>query len=129
MEQLTAEVLMVLARGAAGQGAWQSLVEQVRRRPAGDGVGPDATGLPELAAFETAPGDPVLAQRLADALRVRAERDPEFARRLAGLLPVRDGVRVDGTNTISGGQQGTAVQAQYIGTLHIGGPGGRGAAG
>ncbi|MFD5561240.1 hypothetical protein [Kitasatospora griseola] len=132
MEQLTAELLMMLAggaAGAAGRSAWQSLVALVRRRPAEDAAGQEATGLPELEAFEADPGNPARAQRLAEALTVRAERDPEFARRLVGCLPAPASVHVDGSNTISGGEQGTVVQAQYIGTIHIGDPGGRGAAG
>ncbi|MFD8478997.1 hypothetical protein [Kitasatospora sp. NPDC059673] len=133
MEQLTAELLMMLAggaAGAAGRSAWQSLVALVRRRPAEDAAGQDATGLPELEAFEADPGNRARAQRLADALMVRAEWDREFGRRLAGCLPARGSVHVDGSNTVSGGEQGTVVQAQYIGAIHnIGNPGGRGAAG
>ncbi|MFB7947472.1 hypothetical protein ACFC6L_21430 [Kitasatospora phosalacinea] len=132
MDQLTAELLMTLAGGAAGavgQSAWQSIVALVRR-PAGGVVGRDGTGLPELEAFEVDPGDPVRARRLADVLTVRAEREPEFARRLAGCLSASGGVRIDGSNSVSGGEQNVVVQAQYIGTIdNIGGSGGRGSAG
>ncbi|MFE2599443.1 hypothetical protein ACWCOZ_07690 [Streptomyces sp. NPDC001840] len=132
MDGITAELLMMMAGGAAGaagqgagQSAWQSLVALVRRRPVEGDPGQGTTGRRELEEFEADPENPVRAQGLADALVLRAGQDPEFARRLSGCLfgPGRTHMEV------SGGQQNNVVQAQYVGTLHISGSNGPAAAG
>lgn len=117
--------------GAAGQGAWQSLCELVRRRPAassdGDGDAHAVPGQGELEELRATPEDAGRARALARALTERAQRDAEFGRELDAWRDRHGGDSV--TMGIYGGTQGTVVQARHIGTLNLGSPGRPGAEG
>lgn len=127
MVPIAPELLMALAggtAGAAGEQIWTSLVNLVRRRP------PNAQpyGGSELTALTEGADRADRAAELAEALAVRARQDPAFAealaawRREAEALEGTRGGKGDVSNVVSGGTQGTVVQARDVhGSINLGG--------
>ncbi|MFG2500956.1 hypothetical protein ACGFSB_22430 [Streptomyces sp. NPDC048441] len=130
MEPIAPELLMALAggtAGAAGQQIWTTLRGLVLRRtdaePSGEG---------ELRALAAAVGSEeraARAERLVQVLAERARQDPVFADALRewrqnAIDVVRTGSG-DVHNEISGGRQGTVIQARDIhGDINLGNHGG-----
>ncbi|WP_324785159.1 hypothetical protein [Streptomyces sp. H51] len=127
MDPIAPELLMALAggtAGAAGEQIWTTLRNLVRRRPA-HGEPYDES---ELTALAEAPGSADRAAELADALALRARQDPAFAEALAAWRREAEALEGVGTgagdvhNEISGGTQGTVVQARDVhGSINFGG--------
>jgi hypothetical protein len=121
------ELLMALAggtAGAAGEQIWMSLRNLVRRRPSDA----EAYGEGELTALDQAADSTERATELAEALALRARQDPAFAEALAAWR--REAEALEGTrtgagdvrNVVSGGTQGTVVQARDVhGSINFGG--------
>ncbi|MEU6809395.1 hypothetical protein ABZ920_10375 [Streptomyces sp. NPDC046831] len=121
------ELLMALAggtAGAAGEQLWTSLLNLVRRRS------PDAAAHDggELTALTEGADRADRAAELAEALTLRARQDPAFAEALAAWR--READALEGTrsgagdvrNVVSGGTQGTVVQARDVhGGINLGG--------
>lgn len=102
------------AASGAGGGAWQSLRSLVTR----GGDGEEDRGRAALDRLEREPGDPGLAQELADALAERARQDPDFLRELRSLTRMHVEIT---------GNQHNVVVAEHIGTLNLDGRSGPGA--
>ncbi|WP_031510622.1 hypothetical protein [Streptomyces megasporus] len=127
METIAADLLVALASGtagAAGQHAWTSLRDLVRRRTAPEAA-PDAPDAPEdvpsgeeeFAALEERAESEERARALARALALRAAHDDAFRADLAAWRSTA-GEAVAGTgagdvhNEITGGTQGTVVMGR-----------------
>lgn len=134
MDSISAELLVTMATGAAGEAGrqlWAALSGLVRRRPA-EGEAPEpVTGEVELASLAEAPHDVERARALSEALGLRAEQDPWF---LDGLTRWHERARSletgqgDTSNTISGGtQHGPVLQGRDFSGITFNDPGQGGA--
>ncbi|MDN3264925.1 hypothetical protein QWJ26_35015 [Streptomyces sp. CSDS2] len=134
MDSISAELLVTMATGAAGEAGrqlWAALSGLVRRRPAAGEEPEPATGEVELASLAEAPHDVARALALSEVLAVRAERDPSF---LAGLTRWHEQARRletgqgDTSNSISGGtQNGPVLQGRDFSGITFNDPGQGGA--
>ncbi|MEU6539426.1 hypothetical protein [Streptomyces sp. NPDC047000] len=126
MEPLSVATLMALAGGlggAAGTEAWQRLSALVRRpfrRGTTTPANPDENEAEPLVrallALQASP-DPSAAQTLLGALQRRAAIDSEFNDALASWATQVQTVHIrtgDVSNVVSGGTQGTVLQARDI---------------
>jgi hypothetical protein len=127
VDAIAPELLMALAGGTAGalgEQIWASLRDLVTRRPSGG----EPVGDGELTALASAADSTERARELSETLTLRARQDPAFAQALMAWR--REAEALDGTRTgagdvhneISGGTQGTVVQARDIGgSINFGG--------
>lgn len=126
MEPLSVAMLMALAGGlggAAGTEAWQRLSTLVRRpfrrstlTPADPAAGDGESSVRALLVLQSRP-DSAAAQALLSALRQRAASDPDFDRALTSWAAQTQAAHIrtgDVSNVVSGGTQGTVVQARDI---------------
>ncbi|GEB51710.1 MULTISPECIES: hypothetical protein [Streptomyces] len=119
------------AATAAGESAWRSLMDFVRRAPTRAGGGPEdpATAGPALDPAVD-PGDEAQVRVLTGRLAERADADEEFAARLCRwaeqygpTLPLVHTERSEVHNTVADGAriQGHVIQAQDIhGNINLG---------
>ncbi|SNT46032.1 hypothetical protein [Actinacidiphila glaucinigra] len=124
MEAIAGELLMALAggtAGAAGQQAWMSLRDLVRRPTAPDtgpeGPGEIPSGEEEFAALDEEAESAERAQALARALALRATYDDAFREHFAAWRSAAQdtvarpgGGNVD--NSVTGGRQGTVIMGR-----------------
>ncbi|MFB7916155.1 hypothetical protein [Streptomyces sp. NPDC056061] len=126
MDPIAPELLMALAggtAGAAGEQMWTTLRNLVRRRSSDREPHDD-----EFTALAGAADSAERATALAEALALRARQDPAFAEALAAWrreAEALEGTRTgagDVSNAVSGGTQGTVVQARDVhGSINLGG--------
>ncbi|MFD4789322.1 hypothetical protein ACFWN1_20145 [Streptomyces sp. NPDC058459] len=122
MDAISAELLVALATGAAGEAGqqlWISLSAMVRRRARPEDIEPGAvepaTGEAELLHLSAASHDIERARSLSSAVRRRAEHDLRFRadvalwQRQAQALRREDGMV---SNVVSGTQRGPVVQGR-----------------
>ncbi|WP_405448560.1 hypothetical protein OG350_20145 [Streptomyces achromogenes] len=132
MDSISADLLVTMATGAAGEAGrqlWAALSGLVRRRPA-EGEAPEqATGEAELVSLAEAPHDVARARALSEVLGVRAEQDPWFLAELTRWHERARGLETgqgDTSNTISGGtQHGPVLQGRDFSGITFNDPGPR----
>ncbi|WP_431964794.1 hypothetical protein [Actinacidiphila sp. bgisy160] len=128
MEAIAADLLMALASGtagAAGQQAWTSLRDLVRRRTTAD-AGREApgevqevpSGEEEFTALDEDAGSVERARALARALALRATYDDTFRERFAAWRGAAEDAAAARTgsgntdNSVTGGRQGTVIMGR-----------------
>lgn len=118
MDPISVALLTGLAGGAGGEvgrQVWDGLTALVRGPSRGEAPGVTGTGVVELAALESNPGDTVAAEALSDVLLARAAEDDDFEacltrwHRTADLLLTGHG---DVHNVVSGVVRGPLVQGR-----------------
>ncbi|OKJ64200.1 hypothetical protein [Streptomyces sp. CB02261] len=124
MEVITAELLTALASGtagAAGQQAWMSLRDLVRRRTAADRMTGAPEELPsgeeELVALGEQAESTERARALARVLALRATYDEAFRDALAAWRSTAEDAAArtgagDVDNRVTGGRQGTVIMGR-----------------
>ncbi|MGW5492816.1 hypothetical protein [Streptomyces olivaceoviridis] len=133
MDPISAELLVAMATGAAGEAGrhlWAALTGLVRSSPDRQADEPEApavaAGQEELVALNAAPHDTALARLLSQALDRRAQQDRSFRTNLeqwrlrAQALRTGDG---ETRNEISGGaQNGPVFQGRDFSAITFNGP-------